>query len=116
MSCKAWLLSWFDLEDGVQACVGEDAQNTEVQGIYAGRTREHLPTAAAALVLWNLKRRCNGESLEELGKSDRREGEKKLIEKLILMLWFEDPSRNFLLAGVKSWSLTSQLLSPQAKM
>lgn len=66
--------------------MGEDAQNTEVQGIYEGRMREHLATAAVALVRWDLKGSRQERKSRRAGNSDRKEGEKKLVGKLILML------------------------------
>lgn len=66
--------------------MGEDAQNTEVQAIYAGRTGEHRPVAAVVLMLWNLKGSQQWRKSSTVGNSDRKEGEKKPVGKLILKL------------------------------
>lgn len=66
--------------------MGEDAQNTEVQGIYSGKSREHLPTAAVALVQWDLKASLQRRKSRRAGESNGEKGGKKLVGKLILML------------------------------
>lgn len=57
--------------------MGGVAQNTEVQGINAGRMRERLPTAVVALAWWDLKATQQPEQ-HERGKS--RRAEKSYVE------------------------------------
>lgn len=68
--------------------MGGVAQNTEVQGINAGRMRERLPTAVVALAWWDLKttQQPEQESREEEKRATWKKVPGNVVGKLKLML------------------------------